>query len=189
MSAVRETEARRHRLRVEDFHRMGAAGILRADERVELIGGEVIDMAPIGSQHAGTVAFLAKRLERAVTDSALVFVQNPLALGPDSEPQPDLMLLKPRADFYRGGHPRPEHVLLVVEVADTTLAYDRDIKLPLYARHGIPEAWLVDLDIQRLHLFSSPSAAGYRRSRVLDRPGVLALGALPGIQVDVSGLL
>ena len=99
-------------------------------------------MAPIGSNHAGTVGFLAKRLERAVGDSALVFVQNPLLLTASSEPQPDIMLLKPGADFYRSAHPRPEDVLLIIEVADTTLAYDGDIKVPLYARHCISEAWL-----------------------------------------------
>jgi hypothetical protein len=102
VSAVLQTDVRRHRLTVDDFHRMGEAGIFRADERVELIDGEVIDMAPIGRDHARTVGFLAKRLERAVGDSALVFVQNPLWLTASSEPQPDIMLLKPRADFYRG---------------------------------------------------------------------------------------
>ncbi len=188
MSSVPVTEVRRHRLSVDDFHHMGEAGVLRAGERVELIDGEIIDMAPIGSHHAGTVAFLAKRLERALGDSALVFVQNPLALAAASEPQPDLMLLKPRADFYRGAHPRPDNVLLVVEVADTTLTYDRDIKLPLYARHGIPEAWLVDLENRRLHVFTSPSEAGYLESRSLARPGSLATTALPGTLVDLRGL-
>ncbi|MGH8575763.1 MAG: Uma2 family endonuclease [Gammaproteobacteria bacterium] len=188
MSAVLHTEVRRHRLTSDEFHRMGEAGILRADERVELIDGEVIDMAPIGSNHAGTVGFLAKRLERAVGDSALVFVQNPLALAAASEPQPDLMLLKARADFYRSAHPRPDDVLLIVEVADTTLTYDRDIKMPLYARHGIPGVWLVDLANKRLHVFTSPSDPGYLESRSLARPGLLATAALPGSPVDLRGL-
>lgn len=188
MSAVLQAEVRRHRLTVDDFHRMGEAGIFRADERVELIDGEVIDMAPIGSNHAGTVGFLAKRLERAVGDSALVFVQNPLSLTASSEPQPDIMLLKPRADFYRSAHPRPEDVLLIIEVADTTLAYDRDIKVPLYARHAIPEAWLVDLENKRLHVFTSPSDTGYLESHSLARPAVLRLVALSGSQVDVGGV-
>jgi len=188
MSAVLQTEVRRHRLTVDDFHRMGEAGILRADERVELIDGEVIDMAPIGSNHAGAVAFLAKSLERAVGDAALVFVQNPLSLAAASEPQPDLMLLKSRADFYRSGHPRPDDVLLIVEVADTTLTYDRDIKVPLYARHGIPEVWLVDLANKRLHVFTSPSDTGYLESHSLTRPGLLATAALPGSPVDIGGL-
>ena len=184
MSAVLQAEVRRHRLTVDDFHRMGEAGIFRADERVELIDGEVIDMAPIGSNHAGTVGLLAKRLERALGDSALVFVQNPLSLTASSEPQPDIMLLKPRADFYRSGHPRPEDVLLIVEVADTTLAY----KAPLYARHGIPEAWLVDLENKRLHVFTSPSDTGYLESHSLARPAMLCLVALSGSQVDVGGV-
>ena len=188
MSAVLQTEVRRHRLTVDDFHRMGEAGILRTDERVELIDGEIIDMAPIGSNHAGTVGFLAKRLERAVGDSALVFVQNPLSLTASSEPKPDIMLLKPRADFYRSGHPRPEDVLLIIEVADTTLAYDRDIKVPLYAQHRIPEAWLVDLENKHLHVFTSPSDSGYLETHSLARPSVLCLVALSKSQVDVGGV-
>ncbi len=167
---------------------MGEAGILRADERVELIDGEVIDMAPIGSNHAGTVAFLAKRLERAVGDAALLFVQNPLSLAAESEPQPDIMLLELRADFYRSGHPRPEDVLLVVEVDDTTLVYDRDIKVPLYARHRIPEAWLVDLENKRLHVFTSLSDTGYLESHSLARPAGLCSVALSEAQVDVRGV-
>lgn len=166
---------------------MGDAGILRSDERVELIDGELIDMAPIGSKHAGTVAFLAKRLEQAVGDSALVFVQNPLALAIASEPLPDIMLLKPRADFYRSNHPGPEHALLIVEVADTTLAYDRDIKVPLYAHHDIPEVWLVDLENNRLHVYTSPSDTGYLESHSLARPGLLATAALPSSAVDLGG--
>jgi len=171
MSAVLQTEVRRHRLTVDDFHRMGEAGILRADERVELIDGEVIDMAPIGSNHAGTVGFLAKRLERAVGDSAVVFVQNSLLLTASSEPQPDIMLLKPRTDFYRSAHPHPEDVLLIVEVADTTLAYDRDIKVPLYARHAIPEAW-------RSIWKTSASTCSLHRPTSVTRPAVLCLVAL-----------
>jgi len=98
------------------------------------------------------------------------------------------MLLKPGADFYRSAHPRPEDVLLIVEVADTTLAYDRDIKVPLYARHAIPEAWLVDLENKRLHVFTSPSDTGYLESHSLARPAVLCLVALSGSQVDVGGV-
>lgn len=188
MSIIVENALPRHRLTVEDFHRMGEAGILREDDRVELIEGEIVDMAPIGSKHAGTVGFLTKRLERATGEHALVFVQNPVLLGTNNEPQPDIALLKPREDFYRTALPRPEDVLLIIEVADTTLAYDRDIKVPLYARHGIPEVWLVDLENSRLHIFTSPAQDNYLECRMLAKPGIIALGTLPHCPVDLSGL-
>lgn len=160
---IRETAVsyRRHALSVEDFRRMGDAGILSEDDRVELIEGELIDMAPIGSKHMGLVTRLARLLMRAVGDAAIVSVQNPLALPPRSEPQPDILLLKPRFDDYMSALPTPADVLLLIEVADTSFAYDRDIKLPLYARHGVAESWLFDIEGRRLEVHSQPGAEGY----------------------------
>jgi len=178
----------RHRLTVEEFHRMWAVGIFKEDDRVELIEGELIDMAPIGSLHAGTVAFLAKQLERAAGDHALVFVQNPVFLAANSEPQPDISLLKPREDFYRIAHPNPGDVLLIIEVADTSPTCDHDIKVPLYARHGISEVWLIDLEGKRLHIFTSPSETGYLECRVLARPSMITPSLLLQCAVDVSAL-
>lgn len=109
-------------------------------------------------------------------------------MGDDSEPQPDIKLLRPRADFYKSSLPPPHDVLLLIEVADTTLRYDRDVKLPLYARHGIPEVWLVDLENHGLHIFTAPSASSYRECRMLTELGVFAPGALPDCPVDLSGL-
>lgn len=142
MSVVLKT----HRFSVEEYHRLGETGILREDDRVELIEGELVDMAPMGSRHAGCVSFLTWALQQQVGERAVVHVQNPLALGMDSEPEPDVMLLAPRDHdpFYRAGHPGPDDVLLLVEVADTSLTYDRQVKLPLYARHGIRQVWLVE---------------------------------------------
>jgi Uma2 family endonuclease len=178
----------RHRLTVSDFHRMGEAGILHEDDRIELIDGEIIDMAPIGSLHAGTVMELNRALVRAVGDHAIVLVQSPIVLPEHSEPEPDLALLRPRADFYRSGHPEPNDVFLIVEIADTTLAYDREIKVPLYARHGLRELWLVDVENGRLHVYTSPSKSGYLECRTLTAPGSLAPGALPQCPVDLSRL-
>lgn len=152
----------RHRLTVSDYQRMGEAGILDQNARVELIAGEIIDMAPIGSLHAGTVKRLIRMLERTVLDAAVLSVQDPLVLGPYSEPEPDVALLKPRGDFYTATHPVPDDVLLIIEVADTTVRYDREVKVPLYASAGIPEVWLIDLARKAVEVYRQPSAQGYR---------------------------
>lgn len=177
------------RFNVEEYHRLAEVGILGEDDRVELIEGALLEMSPIGSRHAGIVTKLHRLLERRVGDAAIVWEQNPIILGDGSEPQPDLVLLQPRADFYTGAHPRAADVLLVVEVADTSLTYDREVKLPLYARHGIPEAWLVDLRADRVELHQLPAAEGYQRILRPGRPGVLPLPGLPGLAVDLEALL
>jgi Uma2 family endonuclease len=144
---------RKHRLTVHDFHRMGEAGILSINSRMELIEGEITDMAPIGSRHAAIVKQLMALFVRAVGARAIVSVQDPIILGEYSEPEPDLALLRPRDDFYALALPRADDVFLIIEVADTTLRYDREIKIPLYARHGIPEVWLIDVEGRTLTIF------------------------------------
>lgn len=161
MSSALPELPRRHRYTRDEYHRMAEAGIFGEDDRVELIEGEIIDMAPTGSQHAGTVVYLNTALQTALHGNALVSVQNPITLDEHSEPQPDLAVLRPRKDFYRDSHPRPRDVLLVIEIAASSATYDRDVKLPLYARFGIPEAWLVDLEQRRLERYAEPAAAGY----------------------------
>jgi Uma2 family endonuclease len=179
---------RRYRLTVADYHRMGEVGILHEDARVELIEGEIINMPPIGSLHAGTVNYAAYLLIQACGEQAIVATQNPVFLDLHSEPQPDIALLRPRADFYRISHPAPADVLLVVEVADTSLAYDTQIKLPLYARHGIPEVWLVDLDNRQLIVHRLPTPDGFQDVRPLADLSAVTLLVLPGVTVNLSGL-
>ena len=176
----------RRKLSADQFEQMGRTGILGPEARVELIEGEMIEMAPIGSRHAAAVAFLSMHFTRAVAGAALVWSQNPLRLADDSEPQPDLMLLRPTADRYRSAHPRPADVLLLVEVADTTLGFDRDTKLPLYARHSVPEVWILDLAAERLEIYREPGAVGYRRK--LERSGTesIAPAALPAASLQVA---
>ena len=179
---------RHRRLTVEDYYRMGEVGILQPNERVELIEGKIIDMAPPGDLHAGTVNQLANLLQRAAGDRAIVGVQNPVMLDRYSEPQPDLALLVPRADFYKSARPRPGDVLLVIEVADTSLSYDRDVKVSLYARHGIPEVWLVDVRGKRLTRYRDPADGAYTR---VDEPDVgvpVELGALAGVRVELGAV-
>ena len=167
---------------------MGQTGIFSENDRVELIEGDIVDMAPIGSSHAGTVKYLINILKVAVGERAIVSAQDPLVLDRHSEPQPDITLLKPRADFYRSAHPRPEDVLLLVEVADTTLRYDREVKLPLYARHAIPEVWIVDLEGRGLCVYREPAEAGYRHAQTIKHPAILVTVTLPDTSIDLSGL-
>ncbi len=186
MSAVFTPQ--RRKLSAEQFERMGQTGILGPDARVELIEGEMIEMAPIGSRHAAAVDFLSMHFARAVGDAALVRTQNPLRLSDDSEPQPDLVLLRPKGDRYRTGHPRPEDVLLLIEVADTTLAFDRETKLPLYAKHGVPEVWILDLDTRQLEIYREPSPGGYRRRLERRETESIAPTALPTVALQVGAL-
>ena len=151
MSSTAEDLIHRHRYTVEDYYRMVEVGILAPDARVELIEGEVIEMPPIGAPHAAVVTDLQNLLIGAVGGDAIVRVQNPVRLGLHDEPQPDIALVKPPASKYRRRHPAAADVLLLIEVVDTSLRYDREVKLPLYGRKGIPETWLLDLVRRELH--------------------------------------
>jgi len=177
---------RPHRFSVSDWQRMGEVGLLAPDQRAELIEGEVIDMAPISSAHAGLVTRLNHLLTSRLSGQALVSVQNPLWLEDFSEPQPDLMLLRPREDFYTRSHPTAQDVLLLVEVADTTLAYDRDRKIPLYGRQGVSQTWLINLRERTVEVYSNPDSQGYA-DRHVARAGE-TLQALPGLVVELAPL-
>jgi Uma2 family endonuclease len=156
------TAIRHHLLTVSDYYRMAETNILTEDEHVELIDGELFDMAPIGSFHAGLVTRLSRLLINKLADQAIVTVQNPLYLSEFSAPEPDISVLKPRADDYMQSLPTAEDVLLLIEVADTSLYYDRSIKLPLYAKHQIPEVWLIDVKEKRLDIYQQPDKDYYR---------------------------
>jgi len=147
---------------VYDFHRMGEAGIFSEKDRVELLEGEIIEMTPIGSRHAACVSRLNSILTSQLGPTAIVSVQNPIRLNDESEPQPDIALLKPRPDFYAEAHPKPDDILLVIEVADTSVDLDRGTKLPLYAKAGISEVWIVDLSERKVETYRQPSAQGYQ---------------------------
>jgi Uma2 family endonuclease len=188
MSHTAAEDPPRHRYTVADYYRMGEVGILAPDARVELIDGEIIDVAPPGDLHAGTVDQLVHVLSRAIGAGALVRVQSPLRLDDHSEPQPDITLLKARRDFFKSRAPRPADALLVVEVAASSLRFDRDVKIPLYAQHGVPEVWLVDLRSQRLIRYRSPRQGTYALidNPTLDEP--LAISALPAARIDLGAL-
>ncbi len=179
----------RHRLSVADYYRMGEAGVFAPDARVELIEGEVIDMAPIGSKHGSVVKRLVALMTSTLGSRVIVAVQDPLHLGDLSEPEPDLMLLKPRDDFYAEAHPGAAEVLLLIEVADTSARYDREIKLPLYARHAVPEVWIVDLEARLVRFYSAPAGDAYGQSSTTATPGRTPIAALPGSEIDLSQIL
>jgi len=179
----------RHRITVDDYHQMAAVGIFGPETRVELVAGEVLDMSPIGSLHAALVRALSRRLAEAAGDRALVAVGDPLHLDRASEPQPDIALLSPRSDWYAAAHPRAADVLLVVEVAESSLAYDLGIKVPLYGRHGIPEAWVIDARTRTVHVFREPSAEGYALTRVVPADGMIASLVFPEAMLSIGSLV
>ncbi len=183
MNAI--VEPTRHRLSIDDFERLVTAGILAEDSRVELIEGDLIDMPPIGPGHASVSVRLNRLLVRRAGDDAIVSVTNPMRLPPWSMPQPDFLLLKPRADDYASGHPGAGDVLLAVEVSDTSLRYDRVTKARVYASHGVQEYWVVEVDAKRLHVFREPVAAEgrYATMRTLEGPFVVEASALPQISL------
>src|SRR5262245_1730768 len=151
----------RHRFTWDEYHKMAETGILAPTQRVELIEGEIVDMTPIGHRHVACVARLNHAFVRGVGDRAVVFVQSPIRLADHSEPEPEPDVARPRADCYARRAAGPRDVLLVIEVADTSEHYDRHVKVPLYARHGIPEVWLADLTAGSITAYRQPGAEGY----------------------------
>ena len=176
----------RRRFTVDEYYAMGAAGILGEDDRVELIDGEIVQMPPIGPGHGGTVNRTNYALMRCFGDVAVVTVQNPIHLNRYNDPQPDFALARPRADFYRSAHPEPGDIFLVIEVADSTLATDQRIKMPLYARAGLPEAWLIDLQHELIQVYREPGPDGYRLVTTARRGERISPHAFPdrGLMVD-----
>jgi Uma2 family endonuclease len=181
--------ARQHYFTVSEYERMGQTGVLAPDARVELIEGEIIEMSPIGSPHAACVDVLARLFNRQVEELAIVRVQNPIVLNDFSEPQPDLAILRFRGDFYREAHPRPEDVLLVIEVSDTTLEYDRQVKIPLYAQAGIPEALIFNLPDEQLEYYARPEAGKYGVTKILRRGEQFKSTSVPGVVLSVGEVL
>ena len=176
-----------HRFTVDEYHRMGEAGIFHEDDRVELIAGEIVEMAPIGSDHSWVVTRLARLFDRACGD-LIVWSQNPVILSFEDEPQPDLVLVKPVPHLYRRAHPGPDEVLLVIEVADTSLPFDRDKKLPRYALAGIPEVWIVDLRGDRFLVFRAPKGGAYEERLIVSSGEQVSPLALPGLAIGPGDL-
>lgn len=188
MSAVMEEEPSRHRITVDELYRMVEVGLLDPKARVELIEGEIIDMAPIGNPHMATVDRLNELLIRTVGERAIVRCQGAVQLGEYSAPQPDLTLLARREDYYSSRRAIASDILLMIEVSDTTLQYDSGRKMSLYARHNVPELWVIDVPSARLLLFRQPSGEGYLERSILEAPDMMSIEKLPGVTIDTSSL-
>jgi Uma2 family endonuclease len=167
---------------------MGEAGVFGPEARLELIDGEIVEMTPIGSPHAGAVKTLTRLFVRLAGDRAVVAVQDPVILSDQSVPQLDLALLAPRADNYASAHPSAADVLLIVEVADTTLAFDLQQKVPLYARSAINEVWVVDVNEQAVRVYREASANGYKTSFTVSGKDVVTSAALSDVSIAVSDM-
>lgn len=174
---------------VVEYRRMVEVGILSEKDRVELIDGEVFEMSPIGEPHAACVDALNELVRDRLGASVIVRVQSPIQLDDFSEPQPDVSVLRRRADFYRHAHPRPADILLVIEVSDTTLEYDRQVKVPLYARAGIPETWVVNLREKRIEVYADLTGGNYRNLNSYARGEELQSHTLASLRLSVSKIV
>jgi len=179
----------KHRFTTQDYYRMAETGVLRPEARVELLDGEIIDMSPIGPPHGSVTKRLNHHFNQHARGRWLVAVQDPVHLEEYSEPEPDLMLLKSAHDFYRARHPGPSDVFLLIEVADTSLGYDRERKLPAYGRAGIPEVWVINLLDQTIKAYREPHLTGYASTTILRAGDKASPLAFPDASVDVAELM
>ncbi len=182
-------ELQRRQFTVKEYHQMAEAGILKEDDRVELIAGEIVKMSPIGLRHAACVNRIAELFFRHFIGRAIIQVQNPIQLNNENEAQPDLALLERRDDFYQEKHPQPEDIFLLVEVADSTIKYDREIKIPLYAENGISEAWLIDINRQLVEVYRQAEGNIYQNVQQFFREDILTIEAFDDINLTVDEIL
>ena len=174
---------------VGEYYRMAETDILTEEDRVELIAGQIVAMSPIGSRHAACVKRLNLLLGKIVGDSMLIGVQDPIQLDAYSAPEPDLVLLRPRADFYADAHPAASDVLLAIEVADTSADYDHEVKLPLYAQAGIPEVWLIDLQEGCVEVYTRPQGGAYQQCIEVAADANLTSPTIPRLALAAADLL
>ena len=174
---------------VDEYHRMGKAGVFSEDDRVELIDGEILKMSPIGSRHAASVNRLNMQFNNLLGGRAIVSVQNPIVLNDFSEPEPDIAILRRRDDFYAQAHPSASDALLVIEIADTSVEYDHDIKLPAYARSAVPEVWIVDLPAETVALYADLANGVYRAVTTHQRGDSITPLHIPDLSIEVVGIL
>ncbi|MGK7921175.1 MAG: Uma2 family endonuclease [Trichodesmium sp.] len=174
---------------VDECYKMLEAGILTENKRVELIRGEIAKISPIGIHHANCVDSLTELFILRLGKTVTVRVQNPVRLNDNSEPQPDISLLERRLGSYRTRHPQPENVFLLIEVSDTTVKYDQEVKIPLYAENNIVEVWLVNLTEECLEVYRQPTANGYAIVQTFQKGETLTIQALPNVTFTVDEIL
>jgi Uma2 family endonuclease len=186
MATVHPTK---HLTNLDEWRRLGEANIFPPESRIELINGEILDMAPIGFNHAGHLKSINKLFTKLVSDNLFTSVQDPLQLDDLSEPEPDFMLLKPNGDCYKTRHPVADDVLLLIEVADSSLNFDQNQKLRLYACHGIPEYWLLNLNDVSLEVYRKPNGEVYAEKTTLYTGDSITLSQLTDISIQVADIL
>jgi Uma2 family endonuclease len=179
----------KHRFSVKEYYRMAETGVLRPDARVELLNGEIIDSSSVTPLHASTKRWLSNHFIQIANERFIVGVSSPLHLDDHSEPEPDVMLLKPASDDYTSRHPQPDDVFLLIEVSDTTLDYDHEEKLPAYGRAGVAEVWIVNLNETTIEVYREPHFTGYGSKTILRAGDTIAPLAFPDAAVDVAKLL
>lgn len=186
---VMELARKRYPISVEMYHVMAEHGAFAPDERVELIDGEIIEISPIGSRHARCVNFLTNFLNRMFAEQYIISVQNPIVATDNTEPQPDISVLRYREDFYKDAHPSGSDVLFVAEVADTSVEFDRSKKIPKYAAAGIPEAWLIDLESERVEVHSLPKETTYGLVKIYQRGETALSETMAELKLSVDDIL
>jgi len=174
---------------VGEYYAMADAGILRLDERVELLDGDVVAMTAVSSRHAACIDWFSRTLILALVEATIVRVQGPVRLDDDNEPEPDVVLLRRRDDYYATGHPGPDDVLLLIEVADSTLEFDRNVKLRLYAQAGIPEVWISNLRNRRVESYTDPTEDGYATVRYFEAGSSVTPLNFPDIALEVERII
>jgi Uma2 family endonuclease len=182
-------EVHRKLFTVNDYERMLESGILSEDDRVELVEGEIIEMAAKGSRHAACVKRITDLFYRYARQSAIISVQDPIRISANSELEPDVALLRLREDLYANSHPEGDDVLLIAEVSDTSVGYDRSVKLGLYARANIPEVWIVNLPGDVIEIYSQPEGSKYQVSKKVMRGDSITAQSVAGLTLDVSDIM
>ncbi|MGD1712810.1 Uma2 family endonuclease [Dapis sp. BLCC M172] len=182
-------ELQKRLFNVKEYHQMVKVGILKEDDRVELIAGEIVKMASIGIYHAGCVRRLNGIFNKLLSGKAIVDTQNPIDLNDDSEPQPDLVLLQWRDDYDAGKHPQPENIFLLIEVADSTIQYDREVKIPVYAENGIFEVWLIDINQELVEVYREIVGNSYQQKQQFFRGDSLTIQAFDDVSLTVDEIL
>lgn len=179
----------RKRFTTHEYEQIIAAGVIGEDDRLELLEGEIVEMSPIGPSHSSCVVRLTRLLYKLDESGVVIRVQDPIHLDEYSQPQPDISVVQQRDDLYASGHPEPEDILLLIEVAESSLSYDRDTKLALYARADIPEVWIVALLPQTVEIFRSPGENGYSEATLFHRGDTLTALNLPQLTMTVDSIL
>lgn len=188
-SFIMQIEATRKRFTVDDYYRMAEIGILSENDRTELIEGEIIEMSPIGDPHLTAVNRATMIFARGIGDKVVVSVQNPAHMDRYNEPQPDVLLIRPREGFYGTGKPDPEDVVLLIEVSDTSLRFDRKVKVAIYARNRIREVWIIDLEGEAIHVYREPKGNTYASIETKERSEMISPQAFPDFSLKVSDLI